>query len=186
MKAVVALFVNACLHMYAGAISHLSETLDKAELIASTQSYTQEHSLIQSVCSIRREQIALRTTGRRLRTALRTYASASAGAGAAAGDVGGLEHVADCMERLMGVRECAHSLLEVLLAVQNNRMQATMQTLAVVTVIFVPLTFLAGIEGMNFVNQPELSGKWNYGIFWVVVGLLVVAQLMFFKRRGWI
>lgn len=89
-------------------------------------------------------------------------------------------------EQVWEWRELAHSVLECVLAVQNNRMQETMQTLAVVTTIFVPLTFVAGIEGMNFVNQPELNGRWSYLGFWVVVVLLVTGQVVFFKRKQWI
>lgn len=95
-------------------------------------------------------------------------------------------HLHQCADTLASVREGAHTLLEVLLAVQNNRMQETMQTLAVVTTMFVPLTFLAGIEGMNFSYQPELRGKWSYAAFWIVVLVLVVLQLLYFKKKRWI
>lgn len=90
------------------------------------------------------------------------------------------------LDTLSLIRDSAHAALELLLALQNNRMQETMQSLAVVTTIFVPLTFLAGIEGMNFANQPELNWGWSYGAFWVVVVVLVIAQIVFFRRKGWI
>lgn len=105
--------------------------------------------------------------------------------GALMGCVGG-ERMGLVVDLVEGYREAGHALLELHLAGRNNRMQEVMQTLAVVTTIFVPLTFLAGIEGMNFQNQPELRGKWSYGAFWVVVAIVVVAQILFFRRRGWI
>lgn len=89
-------------------------------------------------------------------------------------------------EQVWEWRELAHSVLECVLAVQNNRMQETMQTLAVVTTMFVPLTFVAGIEGMNFANQPELAGQYSYLGFWIVVVILITGQLVFFKTKGWI
>lgn len=105
--------------------------------------------------------------------------------GALMGCAGG-ERMGLVVDLVEGYREVGHALLELHLAGRNNRMQEVMQTLAVVTTIFVPLTFLAGIEGMNFQNQPELRGKWSYGAFWVVVGIVVVAQVVFFRKKGWI
>ena len=101
-------------------------------------------------------------------------------------------HLRDAQEILLFIldvlesyRLCAHSLLELQLARQKNRMQEVMQTLTIVTTIFVPLTFLAGIEGMNFKYMPELLGKWSYSIFWVIVAVLLLLQIVVFRKKGW-
>lgn len=87
---------------------------------------------------------------------------------------------------LSALRGASNGLLEIVLSLQNNRMQETMQTLAVITTMFVPLTFLAGIEGMNFAYMPELRWTGGYVSFWVLVCMIFVAQMVFFKRKGWI
>lgn len=97
-----------------------------------------------------------------------------------------LDRAMQVLDVLECYRDVGHALLDLHLAAQNNRMQEVMQTLAVVTTIFVPLTFLAGIEGMNFKNQPELRGQWSYVVFWVVVTVILAGQIVFFRRKGWI
>ena len=64
-------------------------------------------------------------------------------------------------------------------------MNQVMKTLTIVTSIFIPLSFIAGIYGMNFANMPELT--WRYGYFVVlgVMAVLIIFSLMFFKKKKW-
>jgi magnesium transporter len=64
-------------------------------------------------------------------------------------------------------------------------MNEVMKTLTVVSVFFMPLTFVVGVYGMNFDNMPELH--WKYGYFYVVAGmfLLFVSMIIYFKRKNW-
>jgi len=68
----------------------------------------------------------------------------------------------------------------------NNRINEVMKVLTIFASIFIPLTFLAGIYGMNFEYLPELSFKYSYLIFWIVVILVVAGLLIFFKRKKWL
>ena len=68
----------------------------------------------------------------------------------------------------------------------NNRINEVMKVLTIFASIFIPLTFLAGIYGMNFEFLPELSFKYSYLIFWVIVILVVVGLLNYFKRKKWL
>jgi len=61
-----------------------------------------------------------------------------------------------------------------------------MQILTIITVIFVPLTFLAGIYGMNFQNMPELSSRSGYFIVIGVMFVIAAVQLMYFRKKRWI
>lgn len=82
--------------------------------------------------------------------------------------------------------EVATDLTDGYLALASHRLNSVMKVLTIITVIFVPLTFLAGIYGMNFENMPELGSKDGY---FVVLGVMIVTaivQLIFFRRRGWI
>jgi magnesium transporter len=68
----------------------------------------------------------------------------------------------------------------------NNRINEVMKVLTIFASIFIPLTFLAGIYGMNFKYIPELGFKYSYLIFWIVVIVVVIALLIYFKRKRWL
>lgn len=65
-------------------------------------------------------------------------------------------------------------------------MQEVMQKIAVVTTIFVPLTFLTGLEGMNFTFMPELGGKYSYFFFLCFILSIVFLMIIWFRKRGWL
>lgn len=77
------------------------------------------------------------------------------------------------------------SSINLIINIQNNRLNEVMRTLTIFSVLFIPLTFIAGIYGMNFDNMPEL--KTTYGYYWVLGAMFVVAvgALYYFKRKGW-
>jgi magnesium transporter len=68
----------------------------------------------------------------------------------------------------------------------NNRINEVMKVLTIFASIFIPLTFLAGIYGMNFEHIPELGFKYSYLIFWIVVVCVGVGLLIFFRRKKWL
>jgi len=82
--------------------------------------------------------------------------------------------------------EAATDLTDGYLALASHRLNSVMKVLTIITVIFVPLTFLAGIYGMNFENMPELGSKEGYFIVLGVMFVTAIVQLIFFRRRGWI
>lgn len=87
--------------------------------------------------------------------------------------------------RLDALRDLLTSLLDLHLNLQGQRMNEVMRTLTAVSVIFLPLTFLAGVWGMNFEHMPELVLPYGYALAWA--SFLVVGALLayYFKRRGW-
>lgn len=87
--------------------------------------------------------------------------------------------------RLDSLRDALSSLLDLHLSLQSQRMNEVMRTLTAVSIIFLPLTFLAGVWGMNFEHMPELRLPYGYALAWS--SFLVVGGLLayFFKRRGW-
>lgn len=87
--------------------------------------------------------------------------------------------------RFEGLRDLLTSLLDLHLGLQSQRMNEVMRTLTAVSVIFLPLTFLAGVWGMNFEHMPELATRFGYAFAWA--SFLLVGGLLayFFKRRGW-
>ena len=65
-------------------------------------------------------------------------------------------------------------------------MNEVMKVLTIIGTIFIPLTFLAGVYGMNFRHFPELNWAWGYAAFWGVCLLLSLVMLYVFRRRGWL
>jgi magnesium transporter len=61
-----------------------------------------------------------------------------------------------------------------------------MKVLTIFSAVMLPLTFIAGVYGMNFDNMPELHSRYGYYAVWILMGAVAVAMLLFFKRRGWI
>jgi magnesium transporter len=68
----------------------------------------------------------------------------------------------------------------------SNRMNEIMKVLTIMTTIFVPLTFLAGVYGMNFHNLPELSWPYGYPVFWGICITVAVSMIVWFRWRKWI
>lgn len=96
------------------------------------------------------------------------------------------DHVNQIVDTLDTYRELIPGLLDVYLSSTSNRMNSVMKTLTVMSSIFLPLTFIAGIYGMNFDNMPELHTRTGY--FWTlgVMGSILVGMLVYFQRRGWL
>jgi len=68
----------------------------------------------------------------------------------------------------------------------NNKMNQVMKVLTIFASIFIPLTFIAGIYGMNFTNIPELGLKYGYLFFWIAILIVVITLLLFFKKKKWL
>ncbi len=77
------------------------------------------------------------------------------------------------------------SSINLFFSVQGHRMNQVMKTLTVVATIFIPLTFVAGVYGMNFRNIPELDWQWGYYAFWLVILLILLGMLAYFKKKKW-
>jgi len=95
-------------------------------------------------------------------------------------------HIVQAMDSIESYRDALGSLHDMYMTFVSNKMNEIMKVLTVIATIFIPLTFLAGIYGMNFNNMPELH--WKYGYF-IVLGLMVavaVLMLVFFRRRRWL
>ncbi len=77
------------------------------------------------------------------------------------------------------------SLANLFFSVQSHRMNQVMKTLTIVATIFIPLTFIAGIYGMNFSHMPELGWKYGYAAVWAVFVLLFAGMIACFRKKKW-
>lgn len=92
-------------------------------------------------------------------------------------------HVSDTLESL---REVALGLMDVYLSTVANRTNEVMKVLTVMSTIFIPLTFVVGVYGMNFDYMPELRKSWGYPAVMISMGVLALGMLASFWRRGWL
>lgn len=96
------------------------------------------------------------------------------------------DHLARLTDVADSMRDLASSTIETHLALVNNRMNEVMKVLTIISTIFIPLGFLAGVYGMNFAAMPELRAPMGYPILWFVFILIATSMLWFFRRRGWL
>jgi magnesium transporter len=100
------------------------------------------------------------------------------------------DHAVQVLDMVETYRELAASLMDVYLSSVGNRMNEVMKLLTVVSSIFIPLTFIAGVYGMNFntqspVNMPELNWYWGYPVVLLLMGVTAAGLIYFFWKRGW-
>jgi len=95
------------------------------------------------------------------------------------------ENTVQVIESLEIYREAAASIQEVYLSSVSNRMNEVMKVLTVISTLFIPLTFIVGVYGMNFRHMPELDLPWAYPATWGGMVLIALGMLAFFKRKKW-
>jgi magnesium transporter len=96
------------------------------------------------------------------------------------------EHVVEAIDTVEMLRDTLGGLLDVHLTSISNRMNEVMKVLAIIATIFVPLTFLSGVYGMNFDYMPELRARWGYPAVLSVMFAVFLGMLVYFRRRRWI
>ena len=96
------------------------------------------------------------------------------------------DHAVQAMDIVESLRDLASSLLELHLSRNSQRMNETIKVLTLIATIFIPLTFIAGVYGMNFEFMPELRWPWGYPLILLFMLGVAVAMLLYFKRRHWL
>lgn len=101
------------------------------------------------------------------------------------------DHTVQVMDMVETYRELTSGLMDVYLSSVGNKMNEIMKFLTVISTIFIPLTFIAGVYGMNFntdkspLNMPELNWYYGYPLFWLLMFAIAGCLIFYFWRRGW-
>ena len=101
------------------------------------------------------------------------------------------DHAIHALDLVESYREMASSLLEVYLSSLSNRMNDVMKLLTIIATVFIPLSFIVGVYGMNFDrsvsawNMPELGWHYGYPMLWLTMVALVAGMLLYFRRKRW-
>jgi magnesium transporter len=95
------------------------------------------------------------------------------------------DHIIQAAETVETYRELMAGVMEVNLSAVSNRMNKVMKVLTIISTIFIPLTFIVGVYGMNFRFMPELDLPWAYPAAWGIMVIIALGMVLFFKRRHW-
>jgi magnesium transporter len=95
------------------------------------------------------------------------------------------QHAVQIIDIIETFRELAASLTDLSLSMASNRMNEIMKVLTMMSSVFIPITFLAGVYGMNFDVLPELHMKQGYAGFWLVCLATTALLAWYFRRKGW-
>jgi magnesium transporter len=96
------------------------------------------------------------------------------------------DHTIQIIDTNESFRDMVSGMLDIYLSSISNRMNAVMKVLTIIATIFIPLTFVAGIYGMNFDHMPELKWRWAYPAVWGVMLATAAVMLAYFRRRKWL
>jgi magnesium transporter len=96
------------------------------------------------------------------------------------------DHTIQVVDAAETLREVVSGLMDLYLSSVSNRMNEIMKVLTVMASIFIPLTFLAGIYGMNFEVMPELGFPWAYPVLLGLMLVMAIGLVVFFKKKDWL
>jgi magnesium transporter len=96
------------------------------------------------------------------------------------------DHATRVMETVESLRDLISSAMDLHMSAMSNRMNEIMKVLTIISTIFIPLSFFAGVYGMNFVYMPELRVRWAYPAVLAFMLGLTLTMLWYFRRKGWI
>lgn len=95
------------------------------------------------------------------------------------------DHVIQIVETIDAMRDISTGMLDLYLSSVSNKMNEIMKILTMFSAIFIPLTFIVGVYGMNFKYMPEIEAKWGYFAIWGIIIIVASSLVAFFKRKRW-
>ena len=96
------------------------------------------------------------------------------------------DHTIQVIDTIESLRDIISGLMDLYLSTVSNKMNEVMKVLTIMATTFIPLTFVAGIYGMNFKYMPELEWKWSYPVLWVLLIVIFSGMMFYFKRKKWL
>ena len=184
--------LDAVVDFYFPTMDTLSETLERMEEVVLSDAGPKAVTEIQA---LKRDLLEIRRSASPLRDALNTlirdgHPLITETTRLYLRDV--QDHIHQIVELTETYREILSGLLDIHLSIMSNRMNDIMKVLTLIATMFIPLTFVVGVYGMNFNpeaspwNMPELQWYWGYPAALALMGIVAVLELVFFWRRGWI
>jgi magnesium transporter len=96
------------------------------------------------------------------------------------------DHIVEVIDSIESFRDMVSGMLDIYLSSVSNRLNAVMKVLTIIATIFMPLTFIAGVYGMNFRYMPELEWPWGYFIILFIMFAIAITMLVYFRKKQWL
>jgi len=96
------------------------------------------------------------------------------------------DHTIQIIDTIESYRDILAGMLDIYLSTLSNKMNEVMKVLTIIATIFIPITFVAGIYGMNFKFMPELEWRWGYVLVWAIIVVTAGIMIGFFKKKQWL
>ena len=96
------------------------------------------------------------------------------------------DHTIQVIDTIETFRDMLSGMQDLYLSIVSNRMNEVMKVLTIIATIFIPLTFIAGIYGMNFEYMPELGVWWAYPLVWVIILIVGILMIIYFRLKKWL
>jgi magnesium transporter len=96
------------------------------------------------------------------------------------------DHTVRVIDMIETFRDMVSGMLDIYLSSINSRMNEIMKVLTIIATIFIPLTLIASIYGMNFKHMPELQWYWSYPVVLLTMVVIAIVMLVYFRRKKWI
>ncbi|MFC1651392.1 magnesium/cobalt transporter CorA [Candidatus Latescibacterota bacterium] len=178
--------VDAVVDNYYIILEKINEKIEvlEEELVTKPTSTT-----LQSIHDLKRETLYLRKSISPIREVIR---SLERGESALIQDSSQIyfrdlyDHTIQIIETVETLRDMISGMLDIYLSSISNRMNEVMKTLTIFAAIFIPLTFIAGIYGMNFEHMPELTLRWAYPTLLSLMFIIGILLLVYFKKKNWL
>ncbi len=166
----------------------LEKTGDRLETMEDLVIEKPEPETLQQIRAIKREMIFLRRSAWPLREVISNLERAEPGiihksTKIYLRDV--YDHIIQVVDTIETMRDMISGLQDVYMSSVSNSMNEVMKVLTIIATIFIPLTFIAGIYGMNFEHMPELKYPWAYPAVWGVMAIAAVLMVVFFRKKKW-
>jgi magnesium transporter len=95
------------------------------------------------------------------------------------------DHVIHLTDSLDTYKDLTSSLMDIHINTQNNQLNKVIKVLTIISTIFIPLTFIVGVYGMNFEYMPELKWEYGYPMVWGIMGVIIMAMVSYFRFKKW-
>jgi magnesium transporter len=96
------------------------------------------------------------------------------------------DHVTRIIDTVETYRDLLSGIMDIYLSTNANKMNEVMKVLTIISTLFIPVTFIAGVYGMNFEYMPELHSPYGYATTWAVMLIIMIGLLIFFRRKKWL
>ena len=178
--------IDTIVDNYFTVLEHLGE---KIEIIEESLVKNPSTQTLQAIQHLKREMIFLRKSVWPLRETISSLERTECqliqeSTGLFLKDI--YDHTIQVIDTIETFRDMLSGILDIYLSSISNRMNEIMKVLTIIATIFMPLTFMAGVYGMNFKYMPELEWHWGYFFIWSIMITIAVSMLVYFRKKRWL